>query len=67
MVYGIYDDKNKWTKSAKMMAQASALPKESKKEDTVEKNEEPRPTPPIDKGGKYGGGESGGAGVTGNW
>ena len=67
MVYGIYDEKNKWTKSAKMMAQASTLPKESKKEDTVEKNEEPRPTPPTDKGGKYGGGESGGAGVTGNW
>ena len=67
MIFGIYDDKNKWTKPAKPIAKALTQPDEPREEEP-EKKETPRPAAPQKpKGGHYGGGSSGGGGATGGW
>ena len=67
MIFGIYDDKNKWTKPAKPIAKALTQPEETREEEP-EKKETPRPAAPQKpKGGHYGNGSSGGAGATGEW
>ena len=68
MIFGIYDDKNKWTKPAKQMAKALDRPDEQNKKEEDHQEEEPvHPTPEKPKGGHYGGGSSGGGGATGDW
>ena len=66
MIFGIYDDKNKWTNPAKPIAKAFEQSEESKEEEP--EKESPRPAEPQKpKGGHYGGGSSGGGGATGGW
>lgn len=67
MVFGIYDDKNKWTKPAMPIAKA-ANPTEKDQEEEPKKKEAPRHAEPQKpRGGHYGGGSSGGGGATGGW
>ena len=69
MIFGIYDDKNKWTKPTKPITKALDKPEEPKEEPEEPENKEtPRPDEPQKpKGGHYGGGSSGGGGATGGW
>jgi uncharacterized membrane protein YgcG len=70
MIFGIYDDKNKWNKPAQHLAKVIDQPEEPKDDEPEEevKKESPRPEEPQKpKGGHYGGGSSGGGGATGDW
>ncbi len=67
MIFGIYDDKNKWTKPAKPIANALKQPEEPQNEEPEKKETPRRPEPQKPKGGHYGGGSSGGGGATGGW
>ena len=73
MIFGIYDDKNKWTKPAAMAATAMSKAQESHDVEKAEEEhkeklvEKPHVEPPVNKGGRFGGGSSGGAGATGDW
>lgn len=70
MIFGIYDDKNKWNKPAKHLAKVVDQPEEPKDDEPEEevKKESPKPEEPQKpKGGHYGGGSSGGGGATGDW
>ncbi len=65
-LFGYFDDKNKWTKPSKTIAKvADTSDKDHQKEEP--RKSDVRPTPPVNKGGSYGGGTSGGGGATGTW
>ncbi len=71
LLYGYFNEKNKWNKPSKELAQAMATPPEKTHDDEVEpeklKQETHENTPPPVNRGSYGGGSSSGGGATGTW
>ena len=64
-LYGILNQKYKWTKSKRPNMAAAITTPSSDEEETTNDQEEKEETP--NRGGSYGGGSSGGGGASGKW